>query len=248
MPGLISRTVRVLSLLALFAILAPPQAMAGQDGQKIYEDRCGMCHDLPDPNKPPPEGKGHWKERLDQMAPNAGLSRKEKAAVLAFLQSHEKGASNMVSFAQEKQLFEKKCSLCHTIDRVFRIPLTDESRAHIIKRMQERAPDWITGEQAKEIMEYLSQAGDKTPEHTPRAGPGKGEKAGDGAAALFRQRCSACHTLERVYLKLEKDPATAWMHIASRMQKKAPEWLTNDEARKIAEYLKTLKPVGGVSE
>lgn len=240
--------VSALLVLGLCAVFWSLPVLAVQDGQKIYEDRCGMCHDLPDPDKPPPEGKGHWKERLDLMAPNAGLSNKEKAAVLEFLQNHEKGASNMVSFAQEQQVFEKKCSLCHTIDRVFRIPLTDESRAHIVKRMQERAPDWITSEEAHEILEYLGKAGNKMPEQIPRPGPAEGEKAGDGAVALFRQRCSACHTLERVYLKLEEDPATAWMHIVSRMQKKAPEWLTSDEARKIAEYLKSLKPVGVAGE
>lgn len=248
MPREVSRLASVLLLTGLAVSLWCSPVFAARDGQKIYEDRCGMCHDLPDPDKPPPEGKGHWKERLDLMAPNAGLSNKEKAAVLEFLQSHEKGASSMVSFAQEQQVFEKKCSLCHTIDRVFRIPLTDESRAHIVKRMQERAPDWITGEEAHEILEYLGKAGNKAPHKIPRAGPVEGENAGDGAAALFRQRCSACHTLERVYLKLEKDPATAWMHIVSRMQKKSPEWLTSDEAQKIAEYLKSLKPVGGAGE
>jgi len=243
------RTIIVFVLLSLSAVALPlKSADAGQSGQQIFEDRCGMCHDLPDPNKPPPEGKGHWKERLDLMAPNASLSGKEKAKVLAFLQQHEKGASNMVSIAQERQVFEKKCSLCHTIDRVFRIPLTDESRAHIVKRMQARAADWISADEAHEILEYLNQVGGKTPEITPKAGPGKGEKAGDGAAALFRQRCSACHTLERVYLKVEQDPATAWMHIVNRMQQKSPEWLNENDARKIAEYLKTLKPVGGLEE
>ena len=68
-----SQFVRVLLLLGLFAEILPGTAIAGQDGKKIYEDRCGMCHDLPDPDKPPPEGKGHWKEQLDLMAPNAGL-------------------------------------------------------------------------------------------------------------------------------------------------------------------------------
>ncbi|TCK17167.1 quinohemoprotein amine dehydrogenase alpha subunit-like protein [Thiogranum longum] len=243
-----NRLAWVLLLFGLCAEMLSWSALAAQDGEKIYEDRCGMCHELPDPDKPPPEGKGHWKERLDLMAPNAGLSGKEKAAVLEFLQNHEKGASSMVSFAQEQQVFEKKCSLCHTIDRVFRIPLTDESRAHIVKRMQERAQDWITNDEAHEILEYLGKVGNKAPGEIPRAGPASENEAGDGPAALFRHRCSACHTLERVYLKLEEDPATAWMHIVSRMQKKSPDWLTSKEAQKIAEYLKTLKPVGGVNE
>lgn len=232
-----------LTVLLMMAMLFRP-AQAEQNGQQIFEARCGMCHDLPDPDKPPPEGQGHWKERLDLMAGNASLSRDEKSKVLAFLESHEKGASTMVSMAQEKKLFEKKCSLCHTIDRVFRIPLTDKSREHIVNRMQERAPDWISANEVHEILEYLSQTGAEKPGQIPRAGLAKGDKGGDGAAALFRRRCSACHTLERIYLKVEKDPATAWMHIVTRMKEKAPQWLSAEDASKITNYIKTLKPVG----
>lgn len=52
-----------------------------------------------------------------------------------------------------------------------------------------------------------------------------------------------CHTLERVYLKVEKGmDAKSWNHIVQRMQGKNPEWLNEDEAKQIMSYLRTLKP------
>ena len=67
------------------------------------------------------------------------------------------------------------------------------------------------------------------------------------SAQVFRERCSACHTLERVYLALEesqgKDKAPPWMHIVQRMREKAPEWISAQEAEQIMTYLQSLKPV-----
>lgn len=219
----------ILLYLAFF-LLAPPAAGWADEmpGKRIFEKRCQKCHDLPDPGKPPPDG---WPKRLDLMARFARLKPDEKAQVLEYLQSHAKRAVKTVSLAEERRLFEEKCSLCHTLDRVFLIPLTDESRRHIVLRMRERAPDWISEEEARLILDYLSRA--------PRAIVPRKEVSGD-AAAIFRQRCSACHSLERVYLKLEESRAPSWMHIVKRMREKAPQWLTDEETEQIVQYLQSL--------
>lgn len=59
-------------------------------------------------------------------------------------------------------------------------------------------------------------------------------KAVTGGEVLFRERCSACHTLERVYLEVEKTKgrAPAWLHIVKRMQEKTPRWITPDDMRR----------------
>jgi len=57
---------------------------------------------------------------------------------------------------------------------------------------------------------------------------------------VFLERCSACHTLDRVYDKLQGDQAS-WMHVVQRMQGKAPDWLSKEDAKLVVEYLKTLK-------
>ncbi len=175
------------------------------------------------------------------MAPMAGLNKKQKAEVLAFLQSHSQKAESVVSAAQEKKLFEDKCSLCHTSQRVFLNPLTPESRQHIVHRMQERSLGWISPKEAERILAYLDQG-------APGIKKPKRKKINGGAAATFRERCTGCHSLERIYLELEEHKklagkSAAWMHIVKRMREKAPDWIDSREAEKIVSYLQKLKPV-----
>ena len=216
-------------------------AWAAANGSKIFEKRCSQCHDLPNPKKPPPEG---WVKRLDLMAPMAGLSKKEKAEVLSYLLSHSKTAEQALSVAQERKIFEKKCSLCHSTVRIFTEKLTPESRRHIVLRMKERAPDWISPKDAEAILDFLQKA-KKPVVAMPKLGPKPVKTAGLPPQEVFRARCSACHTLERVYLKLEEagPNADVWTHIVSRMRKKNPEWISKRDAEKILTYLQSLRPV-----
>ena len=227
--GLLAATVFVFGSTAVWA---------EEPGEKTFNKRCSQCHALPSPEKLTSE---EWVARLDMMAPMAGLKKKQKTEVLSFLQSHSKQASTQVSMSRERQLFEEKCSLCHSPQRVFLRPLTPESRRHIVLRMQERASGWISPREAERILAYLDQGapGIKKPER---------KKINGGTAAVFRERCTGCHSLERIYLELEEHTQLAgksagWMHIVKRMREKAPDWMTAQEAGQIVEYLKSLKPV-----
>ena len=195
-------------------------------GKEVFEQRCQRCHDLPDPGKPPEMG---WEKRLKLMAKLAKLSPEQKSDVLGYLQSHSQSAEKTISLADERRLFEKKCSLCHTLDRIFLEPLTDETRQHIVKRMRGKNQSWISEEESRQILDYLSKAPKVTREKTAK---------GD-AEQVFLERCSACHSLERVYNKMKNDQ-TSWMHVVERMQNKAPEWLSKDDAGLVIEYLRSL--------
>lgn len=228
----------VILILAVGLVLAPLAAGAADPaaitGEKVFKSQCGQCHALPDPEKLTAE---QWVLRIEEMAPMAGLKSGEKTEVLGFLQGHSRKVVKIMSMAEEKRLFEQKCGLCHTPDRVFLEPLSGESLRHVVLRMRERAPGWISAEELQEIMEYLSHGApeSKRPEKKPVA----------GSEALFRDRCSTCHTLERVYLELEeaKGKAPPWLHVVKRMQEKAPQWITPGEAGEIVKYLQTLKAV-----
>lgn len=221
------------ALLSAVASAANPETSAGE---KIFKSQCSQCHALPDPQKLTAE---QWVLRLEQMAPMAGLKSQEKTEVLNFLQGHSQKAVKIVSMAEERRLFEQKCGLCHSPDRVFLEPLSGESLRHVVLRMRERAPGWISEEELREIMEYLTHGAPeaKRPERKPIA----------GSEALFRERCSACHTLERVYLEIEKTKGRPppWLHIVKRMQEKSPQWITPAEGNEILKYLQSLKAVGG---
>ncbi len=53
-------------------------------------------------------------------------------------------------------LFERKCSVCHGLDRSTALTETREKWASIIEDMQARKADWISDEEAEKILEYLS--------------------------------------------------------------------------------------------
>lgn len=212
----------------LISFLLPSVAMSENSGKELYETRCQKCHDLPDPNKVPNVG---WEKRLKLMAKLAKLTPAEKKEVLSYLQGHVKKVTKTVSLAEDRRLFEEKCSLCHTLDRVYLIPLTDETRRHIVKRMQGKNPGWISEKEATLIVDYLSKA--------PKVVRNK--KAKGKAQDIFVERCSACHSLQRIYSKIKEDKIPAWAHIVQRMQTKAPQWLSSAEAKKIIEYLQSAQ-------
>ena len=220
--------IKILKIALFICLFSPATAISTGQGKAVFEERCHRGHDLPDPGKPPEMG---WEKRLKLMAKLSKLTPDQKTEVLSYLQSHTKKAEKTISLADEQRLFEQKCSLCHTLDRVLLEPLNDKARLHIIKRMQGKMPCWITEEESKQVMDYLSKA--------PKVERVK--KTSNVPAEIFQERCSACHTLERVYNKINNDKAPSWMHIVQRMQKKAPQWLSKDDAQLVIEYLKSIE-------
>jgi len=211
------------------------QALASVDeGEAIFNKRCHTCHKLPDPNHPPKEG---WVKRLDRMAPMAGLKKEQKQNVLDYLLYHSKNVEKEAVLAEDRAFFESKCSYCHALDRVFLIPFSEESRRHVVERMQNRAgEDWISDDDAERILSYLSKLTPKVQE--PERLDGK------NGHEIMKARCTACHSLERIFLELDEyqGEADLWPHIVNRMRSKAPQWISQSEAQSIIDYLNTLEP------
>jgi len=61
-----------------------------ENGQKVYESKCGKCHSLKIPGNYTQE---RWVKLVDWMAPNAQLTPEEKKQCLAYLQFNAKDAS-----------------------------------------------------------------------------------------------------------------------------------------------------------
>ncbi len=210
-------------------------AHAGLDeGEAIFSKRCSTCHKLPDPNQPPKEG---WAKRLDMMAPMAGLKKDQKSAVLEYLIYHSKHVEQEAALAEDRAFFETKCSYCHSLDRIFLIPFDEESRRHVVERMQNRAGSgWLSDADAERILSYLAKA---TPEvQAPERLDGR------SGQEILRARCTACHTLERIFLERDEHPGDSemWTHIVGRMRGKAPQWISEGEAQSVIEYLETIEP------
>ena len=136
----------------------------------------------------------------------------------------------------EEQLFEERCGLCHPAERIFLVDLTPEQRRHVVLRMRDRwegGPSWLSDEDIDQILAYV--------EKRATSGSAASNESDDQTAKdLFRERCSGCHELDRIYaqVKQERDKAAAWLHVVTRMRAKAPDWISEADAQRIIDYLR----------
>jgi len=218
----------------IVAILFSPTLFAADEnaGQALFEARCHTCHKQPDPTTPPPDG---WVKKLDKMSIFARLKNKQKEDVLAYLLHHSQDEMIKSVVADDQQLLKEKCTACHSMGRIVLEKFDGDIGQHILDRMQSYAgTSQITNDELNRILAYLQdQPPLPKPERVETSDP----------AQLLATRCTACHSLERVFAKIRADGNTdaTWMHIISRMREKAPDWVSEDEAAKLADYITALE-------
>ncbi len=61
----------------------------------------------------------------------------------------------------------------------------------------------------------------------------------NGAAGLFKAKCSACHS-DAIALHMKKDRA-GWETTVKMMQNKRANFISNEDAQKIVDYLVSLQ-------
>jgi mono/diheme cytochrome c family protein len=207
---------------------------AEPEGQALFEKRCVACHKLPDPGQPPEVG---WEKQLDLMAPLAQLKKGQKQEVLTYILSHARDSSMEAALDEDRLLFEEKCSRCHNLERVLLSQLSGDDLRHVVNRMQNRSgTDWLSNLEVETVLAYLSDALREAPS----------VQIADNASPeqIFVARCSACHTLERVFSSMaeDADDSKLWSHTVSRMRSKAPQWMSDSDASQILEYLRSVNP------
>lgn len=213
-----------------FALLSPTRA----EIQTLdLERRCGQCHDVSGSSQLKSED---WLKRLEELGPLEQLDPEQRTEVVGFLRYHGWEVNQIVGMASERHLFEQKCGLCHSVQRVFVKTLAPDQIGATVERMRRREPEWISPADAETITAFI-RAG-------ARGVPRPVHNAIDGSPAdVFRDRCAGCHPLERAYLYLETELEPHWPLLVKRMQVKAPEWISDEEAEQIVRYLSGLEPV-----
>ena len=207
---------------------------AEPEGQALFEKRCVACHKLPDPGQPPEVG---WEKQLDLMAPLAQLKKGQKQEVLTYILSHARDSSMEAALDEDRLLFEEKCSRCHNLERVLLSQLSGDDLRHVVNRMQNRSgTDWLSNLEVETVLAYLSDA--------LRVAPSVQIADNASPEQIFVARCSACHTLERVFSSMAEDAdgSKLWSHTVSRMRGKAPQWMSDSDASQILEYLRSFNP------
>jgi mono/diheme cytochrome c family protein len=209
-------------------------AALGQNGKATFETRCGQCHKLDQAERLVP---AEWVARVSKMGSVVDLKPEEQAEVLSFFQHHGQEASRLISMARERRVFLDKCGLCHNPNRIFLQPFEGTALRATIDRMQKRAPELISDDDVDTVISYI-ESGAEGNILLER------EEATGSPAEVFRVRCSSCHTLERSFLKLEREgDRVQWVPTVRRMQARAPQWISDQEAESIIAYLESLKPL-----
>lgn len=223
----------VSSIAVLLGLALAPSPATAEIETLDLERRCGQCHDVSGADRLKSED---WLSRLQELGPIEKLDQKQRTEVVGFLRYHGWEVNQILGMASERHLFEQKCGLCHSVQRVFVKTMSQDQIATTVERMRQREPQWISQEDADAITAFI-EAG-------ARGVPRPVHDAIDGSPAdVFRDRCAGCHPLERAYLYLETELEPHWPLLVKRMQVKAPEWISDAEADQIVEYLSGLKPV-----
>ncbi|GAB4354720.1 MAG: hypothetical protein Kow006_20650 [Gammaproteobacteria bacterium] len=145
-------------------------------------------------------------------------------------------AEGSSGISEEERLFQAKCGECHPSERIFLVEMTPEQRRHVVLRMRERleaGAKWLSDEEVDKLLSYVEARRKSDDAIKPQAKASPKE--------LFRERCKGCHELDRIYeqVKTEREKPSAWLHVVARMQAKAPQWISKEEADQIIDYLRS---------
>lgn len=138
--------------------------------------------------------------------------------------------------AQEKfqykapaSLYEEKCSKCHTLERVFAEPKTEDEWRICVARMTAKSPLWITDKEGERIVDEIVHGRKDTIVAISQI------KKYDDVHVLFVDRCTRCHTINRI-LKQNKT-REEWQETILRMRENAPELFLDEDLPILTEYL-----------
>src|SRR5215471_9650891 len=142
---------------------------------------------------------------------------------------------------QASDLMQRRCSKCHNLDRVVGARKDAQGWIATVNRMRAMTGAGISEADARTIVSFLaSQNQPKGSETTVKMGV---------ARALVDQRCSRCHSLDRIYKAVES-PAE-WREIVTRMVGYAAGStgaLQPGEDERIIEYLSATQTPEAVAQ
>lgn len=140
--------------------------------------------------------------------------------VLVFSQVKESEKPVPQKEDQQPTLFEKRCSICHSLERV-RVEVEK-----IIKDMHSKAGVKLSEESMKEIEKSFTLV----PREEPHIG-------------LFQEKCATCHSLDKVVVAHQTRDETEMNQIIQKMAEKKGAGISREEIQKIQDSMKMLNEI-----
>ena len=151
-------------------------------------------------------------------------------------------ADATIDLTQAAATMQQRCSRCHTLERVVAARKDARGWLATVNRMRKLPASGISEQDVKSVVLFLVS---QNPPEEP------GQRAGFAVAkALVNQRCSACHSLDRVY-KAAKTPAE-WRDTVALMVNNAQTdgnagLFLPGEDQQIVEFLSTTQTPDAVN-
>jgi len=142
------------------------------------------------------------------------------AFVLAFSQTQTPQKPSKVEKPKEPTAFEKRCSVCHSLERV-RVDMEK-----MIKEMHKKAGVSISDSSIQEIEQTFTL-----------------KPVEESHKALFQEKCSSCHSLDRVVNAHQTGDEAEMKKIIERMAEKEKSGISKEEKEKIHQSMKMLNEI-----
>lgn len=200
-----------------------------QQEASIFNEKCQQCH----PGKVFLEKKlsaEQAREIIKRMQQKAGNTIEDKdieiiiryhaQAQQAAVEKNLQGIYDQLTEGQPgkkrgMRLFLEKCSSCHTPTRALTVFKDPEVWAETIKRMQSYSKGAFTDREVTELVDF----------HVSRQ---------QIELNTFQETCTKCHSDERINSRSMSDEQ--WLETIKRMQKKAPELISDEKVNLLAAY------------
>ena len=140
--------------------------------------------------------------------------------VLVFSQVKESEKPVPQKEDQPPTLFEKRCSICHSLERV-RVEVEK-----IIKDMHGKAAVKLSDESMKEIEKSFTLM--------PKVEPHK---------EIFQEKCATCHFLDKVVIAHQTKDEAEMNKIIQKMSEKKGSGISKEEIQKIQDSMKMLNEI-----
>jgi mono/diheme cytochrome c family protein len=125
------------------------------------------------------------------------------------------GMQKDTEFQKGMALFAEKCSACHELQKALSVIKDPEVWEQTIKRMQSYSKGTITDQEVQELVDF----------HVTEQ---------QREINTFRETCTVCHDDERINRRSMSEEQ--WLATIKRMQKKAPELITDEKVSLLTAY------------
>lgn len=140
----------------------------------------------------------------------------------------EKGKLIKVNVNLGRKVVQQKCSLCHSLERVFAYAKTNEDWQNYISRMRAKDPAILDDKEAFQALGYLIK----------NLGIDGAKMDIQLGMRIILEKCHKCHTVERVFTS--KKTQAEWVQTIGLMRSFDPNLLNDREARQVNYYLSNV--------